>query len=146
MCEIACREDVGQGSARQPAGPPALGQVDLDEAAVPPAQLRERIERLHASGAPRPAAAGSACQRHHRDPARRQGFHADSAIPLREAAHRIANVAGRRVLDQAAGRQTVLRKADPARPQVRLDLLVLDAVEPISIEQLPKAPGLAGAG
>ena len=53
---------------------------------------------------------------------------------------------GRGVFDPADGRKPVLRQPDPAVPQIGLDLFVLHAIEPVSLEKRFEAlrtPGVA---
>ena len=63
--QVAGRHDVRDRDPRCDAGLPGLGQVDLQEAAVPAVEEHERVDRLDHAGAGRPSAADARRQRDH---------------------------------------------------------------------------------
>ena len=109
-----------------------LGQVDLQEPAVPAVEHDERIDRLDHPAPGRPAAADPGGERDDGD--------------LAPADRRLADVRSRRgacgrwrgdqvgvvdVADVDVHRQAVAGQADPAALKVFAELLVLDGVEPV---------------
>ena len=108
-----------------------LGQVDLEEAAVPPVEVDERIDRLDDAGAGRPAAADAGGQRH------------DGHLAARKAASPRATVGGANgpvgvdqvgvvdVADVEVDRQAVAGQADPPALEVLAEPFVLDGVEAV---------------
>ena len=117
----------------------ALGQVHFDEAAVPAAQLRERVERLHHAGPLGPAASHAARQGDHGHGAGRQRVHARLAITLRQPVSGVQQVVRAGIFDAATRRKAVLRQADAAAAQIGLNLLVLHAVESVSFQKALEA-------
>ena len=132
---MTCARHHSAGAAH----PQALGKMHFDEAAVPAAQLRERVERLHHAGPLGPAASHAARQRDHGHGAGRQRVHARLAVMLGQRARGIQEIVRAGVFDAAARRKAVLRQADAAAAQVGLDLLVLHAVEPVSFQKALEA-------
>ncbi len=110
--------------------------MHFDEAAVLAAKLAERIQRLHDARALGPAAAHAAGKRNHRHRACRQGLIAESRDSSRATPSRgVKNIVRADVGDAAADGKAILRQSHAAAAQVRLDLLVLHAVESMGFEQ-----------
>src|ERR1035437_9508955 len=80
MGQVAGGYDVRQQRAAFAADAQALGQMQFDEIAMPPAELAERVERLDRARALGPAAAHSACERDHGDTSFGQRLHAECAM------------------------------------------------------------------
>ncbi len=109
-----------------------LGEVDLQEAAVPAGELDERIDRLDHAGAGRPAAADAGGERDDGDlaPARAPPRPRRSLAPARRPCGR-DQVGVVDVADVEVDRQAVARQADPPALEVVAKLLVLDGVEAV---------------
>ena len=138
--EVAGGENVRRQHARLAAGAQALGEVDLDEAAVAAAELAERVEGLDHARALGPAAAHAAGERNHGDAAGCERFLAGAAAGLGDL-RGLGQVAGADVFDDGVHRQAVLRQANAAGAHVGLDLSVLHGVETVLLQH-----GLQGMG
>ena len=109
-----------------------LGEVDLQEAAVPAVEVDERIDRLDHAGAGRPAAADAGGERHDGDLAAGDGRLAATADRGRRSGSRAVDQLGVvDVADVEVDRQPVARQADPAALEVVAKLFVLDGVEAV---------------
>jgi hypothetical protein len=118
-------------------GPPAFGQVDLDEIAVLSAEAAEGMQGLDHAGPLRPAASRPGGQGQHGHRAGGQGRLAQpAALAVDRAAGRAVEelVAGD-VLDRAGGGQAVLRQPDAAGAKVGADLLVQLRIEAVFLQE-----------
>ena len=80
--EVARREDMRQRGAKRAGHAAALGQMRLDERAMPAAQFAERVQRFHHARALRPARAGTRGQRDDGELAATERLLAQQAPPL----------------------------------------------------------------
>ena len=111
MGEIARGENVRDDRAKGARGAAGLGEMHLDEAAVPAAEPCERMQPLDDAGALRPAAAHARRISHHRHLA---GPDRGLALPaeLRGGGRSIKQRLRWHVFNLRAGRQAVHRQAD----------------------------------
>jgi len=135
MRQVAGGDHVRWHHPAGAARPQAFGQMHFDEAAVPAAQLRERVERLHYPRPLRPTASDAARQRDHGHGTGCQRVHACLAIVRGKGTCGIQEVVRGGVFDAAARWKAVLRQPDAAAAQIGLDLLVLRAVEPVRFQK-----------
>ena len=176
MSQVTGREDMRNSRPRQGRNAPALRQMSLDERAMPSPKFAKWMQSLHHSCALSPAAAGARREGSHADLAAAQRAEARLAqlfqrsrrcvrpVPALAAirlscfrgseANRLARQPRRRlhyifrghIFDHGAGRQSVLREANAAAFQVRANLIVLRAIEPVLIEQGGEALVVGGLG
>ena len=131
MCGTAQPHRIGRAAA--------LGQVDLQEAAVAPGETAEGMQGLDHAGPLRPAAARPGRQGDDGHLARGQRRRTAARQCVIGAAGAVAasiTSSAAHVFDHGAGRQAVLGQPDAAGPQVGADLLVQLGIETVLLEQL----------
>src|SRR5512136_2992941 len=126
MCQKTSRDDVGQVSAIGAGRLAALGEMDLEEAAVAAPQVDERIKGLDDACAGCPAAANPRRQRHDGDPPIAQRLGAHAAGTRRLSRNKFDDVLVSNVLDVRINRQAVMGEANPTRAQLSPELFMLD--------------------
>ena len=112
MRQVAGRDRVRHFASIMPARAPALGQMHFEKCAMRSRKPAEWAQRLHHSGAVRPAAARAAAQRHHCD------LHRPRALPRRACGtSRLPLAARRRVAPAPHPQSAPLPAAGSAQPR-----------------------------
>src|SRR3954447_10556806 len=105
----------------------------LNEGAVSSSELAERMQRFYHPCPLRPSTPRSGCERYNRHlPLRKRLFsRADITLEASIPLSRVKDIDCAHILNNRAGWQSILCEANPAFLQVRPDLLVLHAIEPV---------------
>jgi hypothetical protein len=122
-------EDVGQQRAALAPHLQALGEVNLDKAAMAAVEFAEGINCFDHARTLRPAAADTRGHGHHRHHTLAQRLHSGLSIARVQARAGIEEIAFAHIVDAGFAGQAVLPQPNPSGAQAALDLLVLHRIE-----------------